>query len=128
MKPARSTAATILRYDRASERTYRRLMLMQYKAGDRTGALRQYERCVAALNEELGVKPERRTRELYGIIRNDEMPPARECSRQNDSDQGVRLTEVLARLKRVQLVLAALQRRVQRDVKAVEAGIETTRH
>jgi DNA-binding SARP family transcriptional activator len=32
--------STILRYDRASERTYRQLMLMKYSAGDRTGALR----------------------------------------------------------------------------------------
>ena len=51
--------STILRYDRASERTYRRLMYLQYIAGDRTGALRQYERCVIALAEELGVKPEK---------------------------------------------------------------------
>ena len=123
-----SYGAIILRYDRASERTYRRLMLMQHKAGDRTGALRQYERCVTALNEELGVKPERRTRELYEVIRNDEMTPVPQHQGQRNSNQAVGLTEVLASLKRVQIVLGTLQRRVQRDVKAVEAGIETMRH
>ena len=39
-----------LRYDRARERTHRRLMRLQYLAGDRTSALRQYERCLSALN------------------------------------------------------------------------------
>lgn len=120
--------ATILRYDRASERTYRRLMRMQHKAGDRTGALRQYERCVAALNEELGVKPERRTRELYELIRNDGMTSVRERGEQRGFNQAASLIEVLARLKRVQKVLATLQRRVQRDVKAVETGIDTINH
>lgn len=120
--------AIILRYDRASERTYRRLMLMQYKAGDRTGALRQYERCVAALNEELGVKPERRTWKLYEVIRNDGMTPVQQRSAPRDSNQAAGLTEVLVGLKRMQTVLATLQRRVQRDVTAVEAGIDTMRH
>jgi DNA-binding SARP family transcriptional activator len=107
--------AMILRYDRASERTYRRLMHLQYKAGDRTGALRQYERCVVALEEELGVKPERRTRELYELIRNDHAPAAVGAGMQTAV-----MPEVLSRLKRLQLVLAAVQRRVQRDVEAVE--------
>ncbi|HEX8142043.1 MAG TPA: BTAD domain-containing putative transcriptional regulator [Pyrinomonadaceae bacterium] len=48
-------AASILRYDRARECTHRRLMRLYYLAGDRTSALRQYERCVTALREELGV-------------------------------------------------------------------------
>ena len=61
--------ARILNYDRASERTHRRLMKLQYKAGDRTAALRQYERCVLALDEELGVKPDKRTVQLYEKIR-----------------------------------------------------------
>jgi two-component SAPR family response regulator len=39
----------ILRYDRAHERTHRQLMSLQYLSGDRTAALRQFERCVAAL-------------------------------------------------------------------------------
>ncbi|HET6980052.1 MAG TPA: bacterial transcriptional activator domain-containing protein [Pyrinomonadaceae bacterium] len=120
-----SYGATILRYDRASERTYRRLMKLQYQAKDRTGALRQYERCVAALDEELGVKPEKRTTELYELIRNDAAKPVPSAGGPRESDQAVALTEVLGRLKRVQVVLAALQRRVQRDVKAVE---DTMRH
>ena len=62
----------ILNYDRASERTHRQLMQLQYMAGDRTAALRQYERCVAALDEDLGVKPDKRTVALYEKIRSGE--------------------------------------------------------
>jgi DNA-binding SARP family transcriptional activator len=63
----------ILRVDRCSERTHRRMMRLQYLAGDRTAALQQYRRCAAALREELGAKPERRTEELYFQIRDDQM-------------------------------------------------------
>jgi len=67
---------TILRYDRAREQTHRQLMHLKYMAGDRTGALRQYERCAAALQEELSVKPERRTKTLYEQIRADKLNDA----------------------------------------------------
>jgi DNA-binding SARP family transcriptional activator len=40
-------------------------MRAYYMAGDRTMALRQYERCAAALAEELGVAPSTQTLMLY---------------------------------------------------------------
>lgn len=58
----------ILRVDHARERTHRRLMRLRYLAGDRCGALRQYERCAVALREELGVTPARRTDDLRARI------------------------------------------------------------
>lgn len=119
-----SYGATILRYDRASERTYRRLMHLQYMAGDRTGALRQYDRCVAALREELGVKPERRTRAVYEYIRADELDKVR-TDDDAASSPAATLPEVLGRLKRLHLVLNVVQKRVQRDIKAVEQGLKT---
>jgi DNA-binding SARP family transcriptional activator len=71
--------AAILRCDRARERTYRQLMRMHYLAGDRTAALRAYESCMAALQEELGVEPARSTLALYADICADrltiEQPP-----------------------------------------------------
>jgi DNA-binding SARP family transcriptional activator len=120
-----SYGSTILRYDRASERTYRRLMHLQYLAGDRTGALRQYERCVTALREELGVKPERRTRAVYEYIRADEPDRVRP---DESIPPATTLPEVLGRLKRLHLVLTAVQKRVQRDIKAVEQGLKTLKH
>ncbi len=61
----------ILRIDHARERTHRRMMRLRYLAGDRIGALRQFERCVAALRQELDVEPARRTLELWEQIRTD---------------------------------------------------------
>jgi DNA-binding SARP family transcriptional activator len=61
----------ILRHDRAHERTHWRLMRLRYLAGDRTGAMRQYAACVAALREELDVGPSERTTALYELVRAD---------------------------------------------------------
>ena len=107
----------ILSYDRASERTYRQLMTMKYSSGDRTGALRLYDRCVTALREELAVKPQRQTTALYEHIRADGNDNAETLTPLNDSPS---LTEILGRLKRLQLILGAVQKRVQRDITAVE--------
>lgn len=120
-----SYGSMILRYDRASERTHRRLMHLQYMAGDRTGALRQYERCVTALAEELGVKPERRTQAVYEHIRADELDKVEPGTDESASVSATTLPEVLSRLKRLHQVLTSVQKRVLRDIKAVEQGLKT---
>lgn len=61
----------ILRHDRAREYTHRRLMYLHYLRGDRTGALRQYARCVLALEQELAVTPAASTVRLCEQIRGD---------------------------------------------------------
>lgn len=63
----------ILRIDRAHERTYRQLMRTFYESGNRTAALRQYDRCKAALEEELGVEPSQKTQKLCEQIRKEEV-------------------------------------------------------
>ncbi len=73
-KDALAYGDRILRLDVAHERTHRRMVRIYYKSGERTAALRQYERCVAALNDELGVEPARETVELYELICNDQSP------------------------------------------------------
>ena len=57
--------ARILRYDRARERTHYQLMRLHCMDGNRTDALRQYERCVMALKEELNVVPCQEVTDLY---------------------------------------------------------------
>lgn len=118
---------TILRYDRARERTHRQLMHLKYMAGDRTGALRQYDRCAAALKEELGVQPERRTLVLYEQIRADKLSDAELVGESPTATAAVSLPAVLGRLKRLQLVLGAAQKRIQRDIKAVEMGLKSSK-
>jgi DNA-binding SARP family transcriptional activator len=83
----------LLRRDRAYERAHRRMMRLYYLAGDRTGALRQYGRCTAALQEELGVGPSERTVELYEQIKTERFrravpAAAREVSRPGVAETG----------------------------------------
>lgn len=68
-----SYGQSILLYDRAHERTHRYLMRLLCRSGDRTGAIRQFQRCAVALQEELDVKPSRRTLALYEQVREDRL-------------------------------------------------------
>lgn len=114
---AQGYGATILRYDPARERTHRQLMHLFSLAGDRTSALRQFERCAQSLKQELGVKPERKTVELYERIKSDQMghtePNENLSTPQASSD-------ILTRLKQLQAIVSGVQRRIQRDITAVE--------
>lgn len=67
-----SLGQQVLEIDGAHERVHRQLMRLLYLNGDRTGALRQYERCVAALDGELSVHPAKKTEALYNLICMDE--------------------------------------------------------
>lgn len=116
--------ALILRYDRARERTHQLLMRLHHLAGDRTAALRQYERCVAALREELGVQPDKTTRDLYEEIRGSQSDNTIEDLLTIDA--ATSLPEVLHRLKKLQSMLSRVQQRVKRDIKAVELGLKPT--
>lgn len=60
-----------LQVDRANERIHVGMMRLHCLAGNRTAALRQFDRCTRALHEELAVKPSRGTRELDALIRSD---------------------------------------------------------
>jgi DNA-binding SARP family transcriptional activator len=107
--------AAVLRLDRAHERTHRQLMTLQYLAGDRTAALRQFERCAAALEEELGVKPDRLTAALYQNIRADHTAPAAPSAATADPAH-VTLADLLGHLKQIQTTLAELQGRPRKDL------------
>jgi DNA-binding SARP family transcriptional activator len=65
----------VLALDPARETTHRLLMRAHERAGDRASAVRQYQRCVAALAEELGVAPTPETVRLYRRIRADGVEP-----------------------------------------------------
>jgi ATP/maltotriose-dependent transcriptional regulator MalT/DNA-binding SARP family transcriptional activator len=61
----------ILARDNCWEEAYRRMMLAQWKQGNRAAALRTYEKCTATLSEELGVEPMPQTLKLYQEILQD---------------------------------------------------------
>lgn len=115
----------ILRFDRARERTHRRLMRLQYLARDRTAALRQYDRCVTALNQELGVEPAVQTVALYNQIRADLLGGVPLMPAELVQPTSVLLPKVLVHLQQLQLVLTNVQCQVQKDIQLVEAFLKT---
>ena len=123
-------AALSLRCDRARENTHQRLMRMLDLSGDRAAALRQYGRCVSALDEELGVKPSQATVELYeqistGRTGSRTAPPR--FGRVFASD-GAQLPSVLERLRRLEGDVATIQRRLRDDIALLEDSLQRRAH
>ena len=67
---ALSLLAPLLTHDPTDEAAQRELMRLYALAGQRHEALRQYQRCVKALEDELGVTPDSKTDALYAQILN----------------------------------------------------------
>jgi len=115
-------AYRILRYDRAREHTHRRLMRLRFLAGDRTGALTQYRRCVRLLKRELNVAPTAETQALYAQIcagALDQTPPA-EATAAAGPELPVTpadnpLCQLLEPLQQLQTTLAAVQAHIERS-------------
>jgi DNA-binding SARP family transcriptional activator len=121
-----SYATEALRFDPARERTHGQLMRLYLAAGDRTAALRQYQRCVAALKAELGVSPSARTSTLFKRIQADEINPSSPASGDDSSAAGRAmrlLPEVLEHLKTVHSTLSNIQSQVQKDIRDVETAL-----
>jgi len=115
----------LLGLDAARERTYCKLMRLHYFAGDRSGALRQFQRCSAALGEELGVKPSKRTMELHEQIRTDGLkePGFPQAEKAPPIGEAAPSTALLLRLKRIRAILMNLQHRVERDIREVDRAL-----
>jgi DNA-binding SARP family transcriptional activator len=65
---ALDVCARILSYDPCWERAYRWMMVAYAHQGDRTLALRAYQRCRATMSAELGMEPDPATTSLYNRI------------------------------------------------------------
>jgi len=107
----------ILRYDRARERTHRQLMRLYYLTGDRSLALRQYERCTAALEEELGVTPSERTLALYQQICADQLAGAPPLAAAPISAS---LRELLEHLRQLRSTLSSMDAQIEQYTQTVE--------
>ena len=115
----------IMFYDRAHERTHRRLMRLYYLLGNRAEALRQYERCAAALEEELGVNPSKNTLALYRQIQADQLNEPEPMPAQNGTNTSLAvssmpLSDILGHLRSLEESLVDLQTQVQRSIQKVE--------
>jgi DNA-binding SARP family transcriptional activator len=120
----------ILFFDRAREHTHRQLMRLHYLAGNRTSALRQYERCLTALDEELGVKPAKLTLSLYEQVRADQVQDMPLLSRDRAAvgqAPAVPLPEVLGWFRQLRDLLADIQHVVQQGIQAAESTFKDRR-
>ncbi len=139
----------ILHSDPARERTHRQLMRLRALAGNRTGALRQYERCAEVLDRELGVRPATATRRLHRQILQDTFPAASATlvtTRSADAvpfglnDREAEAIEVqepsledsdldsvrdgIDRIRKLQSTIAAVQKQIRDDIEAVEIALQ----
>lgn len=117
----------ILQLDHAQERAHRRMMRLHCLHGDRTAALRQYERCRRALDEELGVEPSAETAALCHRIRQDRFQtsePAKVAGTEALQGAAEPLPAVLRGLRELSSHLEQLLHRVQQEVRSVERTLE----
>ena len=116
----------IMAIDNARESTHRRLMRLHYLAGDRTSALRQYKRCADALEEELGVRPGRRTVELRDQINQDQLRDSSLLSPETTMMSDVTnspLQDVRDHLEQIDVGLSAIQRRLHQDIQVLAQAV-----
>jgi len=73
-EPAIAYAQRWLALDPLQEQAHCRLIKLYTWAGQRADALRQYEECLQILKEELGVPPQKETRQLYQAIEQGRSP------------------------------------------------------
>ena len=112
-------AAEILRHDQAYESAHRQMMRLYFLAGDRTQALRQYERCAIALRNELDVEPSEETRQLYEKIRLDIFDPSlpgSEGKRARDGHSALPHVDMLQQLISFSNELGQIQNKIQKEI------------
>ena len=100
----------ILQRDQARECTHRRLMRLHFLAGDRTEALRQYDRCVEILQQELAVKPAASTVALHEHIRSGRLAGIPSSTR------------AIQHIEHVLMLLADAQAELQREILELESS------
>ena len=118
----------IMCYDRARERTHRRLMRLHYLNGDRAAALRQYEQCATALEKELGVGPSKHTTVLYEQIQADQLdePELVHALVPVSITRDVvfpPLREVLGHLTQLEKTIFDLQHQVEQSIQTVQQAL-----
>ena len=78
-----------LSLDPLDESAHRELMRIQYWAGNRSAALRQYRECVRILGQELSVTPLEETTRLYQSIRENRTPAAPKTAQPKSGSAGM---------------------------------------
>jgi DNA-binding SARP family transcriptional activator len=107
----------LLQHDRAYEKAHRQMMRLYFLSGDRSRALRQYNRCVAALHEELGVDPSDRTIQLYEQIKAGRLRSPNPASIKTKGEHpSVMLKETVEHVDRFLDTLTQFRAQIQNDI------------
>jgi len=114
-----------LRYDRAREVTYRRMMQLSFLNGDRTSALRYYDRCVEALKTELGVEPGSRTMTLRQQIGADLPLEDRSVNIGGTPGYNEELVSAIQSCQKLKRTLDRTQRQLQKNVNVLEGQLKS---
>ena len=112
-----------LHLEPASEFVHAQLMRLLFLLGDRTGALRQYDRCASALRQELNVEPCRQTKELVAEIRQDrlDLPLIDQTSLQPATGENpASLNDLLSSLNNFRHTLASVQNQLHTQIQEIE--------
>jgi len=109
----------ILQLDPAAERAHQQMMRLYHLSGNRTAALRQFERCVRHLKEELDITPSAKTLTILEHIRTDRMDAA-VVSESPANNQTPSLAQLSGRLRQFQTRLVELQKQIQKEIELVE--------
>lgn len=115
--------ARILRQDPLHEGTHRRLMRMHFYLGNRTSALRQYQRFVSMLKNDMGVGPANRTEKLYDQIRDgtlDETNKISSSTKPKHLHESRALFGLLEQLNKIQNELQITQKRVEEEIRKLD--------
>lgn len=111
----------ILKLDQARERTHRCLMRIYYEAGDRTEALRQYERCLEILKKELDVGPSAQTVALYHQIQQQAVASSQPALAALPPPPAAALQDNLAHLHELETALSNARQQVRLQIQNLEA-------
>jgi len=118
----------ILHYDRARERTHRRLMRLHYLGGDRTSALQQYRKCMALLREELDVEPAEKTRSVYEMIRADKLDsltePSQAIQTRSTKTEKEPLRTVFSHMSAFHKELSQIQKQLAQDMRVIQRTLK----
>lgn len=118
--------ARALRCEPACERAHRRMMRLHYLTGDRTAALRQFDRCAATLEEELGVGPARSTLALRDQIRADCLQPPLNSEAATEGGM-LPAADLRGQLWQLSAALEDIQRQVQQYLKTIHRALNELR-
>jgi DNA-binding SARP family transcriptional activator len=118
----------ILRHDRAYERAHRQMMRLYFMSGDRTRSLRQYERCLSALRDELNVSPSEKTSRLYEQICQGAIPAKTtrkesELDTRDPKETTTPMVEMLSKLEQFSETLSHIQFQIQKEISAIEQNM-----